>query len=355
MRPACVSLDANALRQNLHEVRRLSSSRIMAIIKANGYGHGLVWVAKTLAEADAFGVASLEEALELRAAGIRQDICLLEGFFEAEEIPLLFRERLTPVIHEHHQIETLRRLQGEGTLDVWVKIDTGMHRLGFPPEQAAAVVQEIQSLPCVRSVGVMSHLACAEDREGDVTIRQIAAFERLGFQELRRSLANSAGLIQWPKSHADWVRPGLMLYGVSPLTTETQIPLKLAPVMTLQSRLISLRHRKQGDAIGYGGHYRCPEDMPVGIVGVGYGDGYPREFLTQASVLIGGRRAALVGRVSMDMINIDLRAVPDAKIGDEVILWGRGLPVEEVAHAAGTIPYTLLCGLTQRLPRREVP
>ncbi|MHB1609509.1 MAG: alanine racemase [Acidiferrobacter thiooxydans] len=353
MRPAYASLDAAALRHNLAEARALTGARIMAIVKANGYGHGLVWVAKTLAEADAFGVASLEEGLELRAAGIRQEICLLEGFFDAAEMPVILRERLTPVVHDHYQVEVLKGMRGEQRCDVWIKVDTGMHRLGFEPAEVPAVVADLAALPCIARLGLLSHLACAEEADTTASRHQIERFAKLAFPGLRRSLANSAGIMRWPAAHADWVRPGLMLYGASPLAPDISMPTRLKPVMTLRSRLISVRHRREGDAIGYGGVYRCPRDMPVGVVGVGYGDGYPREFRTAVSVLVRGQRAPVIGRVSMDMLTVDLRAVAEARVGDEVILWGQGLPVEEVAHAAGTIPYTLLCGLTQRLPRRE--
>ncbi|WP_297386900.1 alanine racemase [Acidiferrobacter sp.] len=353
MRPACASLDASALRHNLAEVRALSGARVMAIVKANGYGHGLTWVAKTLAEADAFGVASLEEGRELRESGIRQEICLLEGFFDASEIPVILREHLTPVIHDHYQVEALKGVRGAGRCDVWIKVDTGMHRLGFEPAEVPAVMAELAALPCIARQGLLSHLACAEDADSAATRGQIERFEGLALPGLRRSLANSAGIMQWPAAHTDWVRPGLMLYGASPLAANTPAPARLKPVMTLRSRLISVRNRHKGDAIGYGGVYRCPQDMPVGVVGVGYGDGYPREFQTTVSVLVRGQRAPVIGRISMDMLTVDLRAVAGAQVGDEVILWGQGLPVEEIAHAAGTIPYTLLCGLTQRLPRRE--
>ncbi len=353
MRPACASLDASALRHNLAEVRALSGARVMAIVKANGYGHGLTWVAKTLAEADAFGVASLEEGRELRESGIRQEICLLEGFFDASEIPVILREHLTPVIHDHYQVEALKGVRGAGRCDVWIKVDTGMHRLGFEPAEVPAVMAELAALPCIARQGLLSHLACAEDADSAATRGQIERFEGLALPGLRRSLANSAGIMQWPAAHTDWVRPGLMLYGASPLAANTPAPARLKPVMTLRSRLISVRNRHKGDAIGYGGVYRCPQDMPVGVVGVGYGDGYPREFQTTVSVLVRGQRAPVIGRISMDMLTVDLRAVAGAQVGDEVILWGQVLAVEEIAHAAGTIPYTLLCGLTQRLPRRE--
>ena len=354
MRPACASLDGDALRHNLREVRTRARARVMAIIKANGYGHGLVWVAKNLPDADGFGVASLEEGLELRAAGISNDICLLEGFFEPAEIPLIVSERLTPVIHESHQIAALQRFQAPRALDVWVKVDTGMHRLGFPAYELARIMADLRAIPYIRHIGLLSHLASAEMASSPTTRQQLAAFAGLKPTAAFYSLANSAAILQWPATHGDWVRPGLMLYGASPIPGEIGADFGLKPVMTLRSRLISVRRRARGDSIGYGGTYLCSEDMPVGIVGLGYGDGYPRELSSTVSVLVRGQRAPLIGRVSMDMLNVDLRSIPEAQVGDEVILWGQGLPVEEIAEAAGTIPYTLLCGLTQRLPRRDL-
>lgn len=356
MRPACASLDAAALRHNLESVRRHApSTRIMAVIKANGYGHGLVFVAETLSRADGFGVASLEEGLELRAAGITQTICLLEGFFDTAELPLIVKFGLTPVIHDEHQLVALREFRSPQRLSVWVKIDTGMHRLGFPPAAARPVVAALRAVPYIATIGLLSHLACADDVRSTETERQISLLSECYTDNIEKSLANSAAILRSLASHGSWVRPGLMLYGASPLPPVFGPALGLAPVMTLKSRIISVRRRAAGDRIGYGGDYRCPVAMPVGIVAIGYGDGYPRELATGTPVLIKGQRVPIIGRVSMDMLSVDLRTVPAAAVDDEVILWGQGLPVEEIAAAAGTIPYTLLCGLTQRLPRRVIP
>lgn len=354
MRPVCAILDAGALRHNLQVVRRLApTSRVLAIVKANGYGHGLVWAAKTLSGADGFGVACLEEGLELRAAGIQQEVCLLEGLFNADEIPLIIRERLTPVVHEDYQLAALGAYRGAGMLDVWVKIDTGMHRIGFPPHEVNTVVTKLQSLSHVRHIGLLSHFANAEEKDDISAHAQLAAFSKIKWPGLPRSMANSAGILNWPHSHWEWVRPGLMLYGVSPLPGVSGTALDLRPVMTLKSQIISVRMRAKGDAIGYGGTYRCSETMPVGVVAIGYGDGYPRELPHGAVVRVRDTNVPIIGRVSMDMLSIDLRAIPDAAIGDAVTLWGTDLSVESIAQGAGTIPYTLLCGLTQRLPRRE--
>jgi alanine racemase len=353
-RPARALLDAGALRHNLQQVRHHAPrARIMAVVKANGYGHGLAWVARTLGEsADAFGVSSVEEGLQLRAAGIVRPICLLEGFFTADELLLLSQQRLEPVIHHEAQLKALATVPTSPPLTVWIKVDTGMHRLGFPPAAVPDVVKQLRHAPAVANVRLMSHFARAEFPEDDVTRSQIDAFLALSRGlGLETSLANSAAILAWPASHLDWVRPGIMLYGASPLMDKDAATLDLKPVMTLESALIAVQPRKKGDAIGYGGDWRCPEDMPVGVVAIGYGDGYPRHAPPGTPVLVNGRRVPTVGRVSMDMITLDLRSQPQAKIGDPVVLWGRGLPVEQVAESAGTLSYELLCHVTERIPR----
>lgn len=354
-RPARALLSARALRDNLAEVRRLApSAKIMAVVKANGYGHGLEWVARTLSTADAFGVACPEEGIQLRAAGIEQPICVLEGFSDPSEIPLLTQHRLSAAIHHETQLGVLEQDGYTAPLSVWLKIDTGMHRLGFTPAETPAVLARLKACRCVTEIRLMSHLANA-DRLQDVTTRaQIDCFKRLtNGVALERALANSAGVLAWPESHMDWVRPGIMLYGASPLEG-TVAGVRLAPVMTLVTALIAVKRYRQGDAIGYGGDWRCPEDMPVGVAAIGYGDGYPRHAPSGTPVMVNGVRAALIGRVSMDMITLDLRTQPAARVGDPVMLWGPGLPVEEVAERAGTIAYELLCHVTERIPRTPV-
>lgn len=353
-RPARALLDAGALKHNLQQVRRHAPrARIMAVVKANGYGHGLAWVARTLREStDAFGVSSIEEGLQLRAAGITQPVCLLEGFFTADELPLLSQQRLEPVVHHEAQLRALATVPASSPLTVWVKVDTGMHRLGFPPAVVPEVLKQLRSAPAVAGARIMSHFARAEFSNDAVTQSQIDDFANLTRNlGLETSLANSAGILAWPASHLDWVRPGIMLYGASPLEQQGVAALDLRPVMTLESALIAVQPRKKGDAIGYGGDWRCPEDMPVGVAAIGYGDGYPRHAPPGTPVLVNGRRVPIVGRVSMDMITLDLRSQPQAKIGDPVVLWGQGLPVEEVAEKAGTLSYELLCHVTERIPR----
>jgi alanine racemase len=354
-RPARAILDAQALRHNLAEVRRRAPGRrVLAIVKANGYGHGLVWVARTLgAEADGFGVAALEEALVLREAGIRAPIVLLEGFFGPDELPVLAQHDLAPVVHHEPQVQALEAARLAHPLSVWVKLDTGMHRLGFPPEAFPRVLARLRKAPAVREIRAMTHFAGADEPQGRAaTEAQIAAFERAtGDSGLERSLANSAGILAWPEAHADWVRPGIMLYGGSPFADRPAAAFGLRPVMTLETALIAVAQRRKGDPIGYGPAYRCPEDMPVGVAAIGYGDGYPRRMPAGTPALVNGRPVALAGRVSMDMLTLDLRNAPDARPGDRVVLWGEGLPADEIAARAGTISYELYCHVAKRIPR----
>lgn len=356
MRRTRVTIDLGALRHNLERARHAAPGRrVMAAIKANGYGHGLVRAAGALASADALGVACLAEALELREAGVSGRIVLLEGFFHAEEIPLIAAHGLDTVVHHPEQLRALELTPTDRPLQVWLKLDTGMHRLGFPPERLREHHQRLHdSRARTELVGFMTHLAEADDRASDATARQVSLFETtLAGLPGERAIANSAGVLGWPQTHADWVRPGIMLYGVSPFIGGSGGEEGLRPAMTLESQLIAVNHLRRGERIGYGGTWTCPEDMPVGVVSIGYGDGYPRHARNGTPVLVNGRRARLVGRVSMDMLTVDLRDQPDARVGDPVVLWGRGLPAEEIAQCAETIAYELLCGVTRRVPFHE--
>ena len=327
-----------------------------AAVKAEGYGHGLVRTARAL-DADAFAVACVEEALALREAGIDRRIVLLEGVFEADELPWCARHALDIAVHQPEQLRMLELARLERPLRVWLKIDSGMHRLGLAPEATAAAFQRLCACSAVQAeIGMMSHLARADERDCDYTRQQLHTFEAAtaGLPG-ERSLANSAGILGWPDTHFDWVRPGIMLYGASPFVDSLAPDEDLRPVMSFHTRLIAIKRLRRGEPVGYGGTWICPEDMDVGVAAVGYGDGYPRHAPSGTPVLIDGRAAVLVGRVSMDMITLDLRRHPQARIGDPVLLWGEGLPVERIAQAAGTISYTLLCGVTARVRREVLP
>lgn len=349
---AAAFIDSQALRDNLQRVRRAApGSRVMAVVKANGYGHGLVRVARMLEDADAFGVANLDEAVTLRDAGVQRPIVVLQGVARGAELRDAARRGLSVVVHHASQLELLERTDVTAPLSVWLKIDTGMHRLGFAPGDAGDAWQRLNHCPGVeKPVRIMTHLSDADQRSGEITRRQLACLESvLAAMPAEVSIANSAAVLSRPQTHADWVRPGLMLYGASPFADSVAADEDLRPVMTFKTRLIAVNRLRKNDRVGYGGEWVCPEDMAVGVAAVGYGDGYPRHAAGGTPVLVNGERAALIGRVSMDMICLDLRRQPGARVNDPVTLWGEGLPVEEVAKHAGTIAYDLLCGVSQRV------
>lgn len=346
-------INLKALQHNLQRVHAYAPhSRVLAMVKANGYGHGAVAVARALHDADALGVARIYEALALRQAGISKPIVLMEGFFEAWELPLIVEHSFEIVIHQMSQVQALLQANITTPIRVWLKLETGMHRLGLPPAEFLVAWQQLQASNNVAAdIVLMTHLACAEETEKSYTSNQIQCFNEI-MHDLPgpRSIANSAGIVAWPDAHADWVRPGIMLYGVSPFAEKTAAELGLQPVMTLSSRLLAIHQLKRGDAIGYNRTYICSEDMPVGLVAVGYGDGYPRYIPAEGTpILINGHRTQVIGRVSMDMLYIDLRGIPTPQLGDPVVLWGEGLPIEEIARAAHTNSYELLCGVTSRV------
>lgn len=369
-RAARAVINLDALRHNLQRAATVDpAAKQFAVIKADGYGHGLVEVAKALASgesvADGFAVASLEEAVLLREAGISQPILLLEGFFHADELADIQRHNLDIVVHHEVQLLALENLlpaHNNAGLSVWLKVDTGMHRLGFAPADVPAVWQRLAACAAVQQPPrMMTHLACADDFQHPATSQQLTEFnDLLTVQEetlvthFECSVANSAGILGWMNSHSDINRPGIMLYGVSPFVGESGSARRLRPAMTLRSELIAVKQCREGDAVGYGATWLCPENMPVGVVAIGYGDGYPRHAPAGTPVLVNGVEVPLIGRVSMDMICVDLREQSSAQVGDDVVLWGEGLPAETVANSASTIAYELFCGVTARVPREYV-
>jgi len=347
------TIDTAALRHNLGVVReRARDARVMAVIKANAYGHGLVAVAQALAGADSFAVARVDEGLALRAAGITKPIVLLEGVFDREQIVAAAAADFELVVHIPEQIALLRELPTESRFTVWLKLDTGMNRLGLKGHAFAAAARELQALPQVRQpIGLITHLASADTAALGTTAQQLSLFAA-ATRDLpgRRSMANSAGLLNFPAAHGDWVRPGLLLYGVSPMADSLGSDYGLQAVMTLQSRVIAVKDVAVGEKVGYGGGWTAARPTRLAVAAIGYGDGYPRSLGSGAPVLVGGERAVLAGRVSMDMIGIDVTDLRGpVRVGDPVVLWGPELPVEEVARWAGTIPYELLCGISQRV------
>ena len=351
-RPARVIINLAALRHNLARVRQYApDSKVMAIVKADAYGHGITRVARALSAADAFGVACLEEARQLRQAGVGQRILLLEGPYGAAELAEIQHLGLDVVVHHRFQLELLEQVESGAPLQVWLKVDSGMHRLGFAPEQVQEARQRLGRCRGVAdNVRFISHLACANEPGNPMTSRQADVFLKATNPcRAEKSLANSAALLSRKDCCLDWVRPGLMLYGVSPINARSSAGFGLKPVMTFSSALISVKRLPRGVPVGYGASWRCPQDMPVGVVAAGYGDGYPRHAKTGTRILVRGKPCALIGRPSMDMMTLDLRACPEAVPGDPVLLWGDGLPVEDLAAGAGTVPYEVLCGVHKRL------
>lgn len=345
-------LDLEAVQHNLSVVRNFApEANVMAVIKANGYGHGLLRIAEALRSVDAFAVARVDEGVRLRQAGLKNRIVVLEGFTYDEELEQFLEYRLDAVVHSEVQLAVFEARHEQDRIAVWLKLDSGMNRLGFKARQWDAVYQRLMACSIVQKpISLMTHLANADDKNDDTTLKQIRLFnETVAAYSGQRSIANSAGIMGWPEALTDWVRPGVMLYGISPFPESTGQQLGLKPVMALHSRLIAVKAIEKGDRVGYGGGWRCEESTTLGVVAIGYGDGYPRHAKAGTPVLVNGKRVPLIGRVSMDMITVDLRTQPNAQPGDAVILWGEALAVEEIALCANTIPYTLVCGVTQRV------
>lgn len=355
-RPIRATISESAFRQNQAVARHhAGDARIWSVVKANAYGHGLERAARALREvADGFAVLDFSEAIVLREIGIRQPILMLEGFFQADDLLPAAEHGLTPVIHCDEQIEMLARVPLPCQLPVYLKVNSGMNRLGFAPARLRPAWEALRGLAHVGQITLMTHFADADLERG--IDDQVASFTTARGQFAGTvSLANSAALMRYPERSEGWVRPGILLYGASPCPRRSSArELGLRPVMTLSSEIIGIQTAQPGEGVGYGGLFRAEHPTRVGIVACGYADGYPRHAETGTPVLVAGRRTRTLGRVSMDMIAVDLTDLPDAGIGSPVVLWGEGLPADEVAEAAGTISYELFCGLSARVPVVEV-
>lgn len=349
-------IDLAALQHNLKRVKELApNSRVMSVIKANAYGHGAVEVAKTLADSDAFSVARLDEALALRKSGIKLPIVILEGVHSSEELQLAAENHLSLVFHHSSQIELLRNSSLTSPLEFcWLMLETGMHRLGLTVDDAYEALKIVAESNAISGpIGVMSHFSCA-DEVGDIrNQQQLDVIRQFAVQhKLEVSLANSAAILSMPESHTDWVRPGLMLYGISPFDDHVATDLNLKPVMTLCSKLIAIHTIKEGEQVGYSGSWIADKTTRLGIVDIGYADGYSRQLSNAGTVLINGQLSAVCGRVSMDMIAIDLTDISNVSMGNEVVLWGdMQLPIERIATQANTISYELVSQINPRVKR----
>ena len=352
MRPARALIDLQALRHNYQLAREVTGAKALAVIKADAYGHGAVRCAQALeADADGFAVACIEEALELRDAGIRAPILLLEGFFEADELPLIVEHDFWCVVHSLWQLDAIEQATLAKPIQVWLKLDTGMHRVGLHPSEYKSAYQRLQASGKAAKIVLMSHFARADELDSLRSVEQVAVF--LAARDdlsAEVSLRNSPAILGWPSVPSDWVRPGLMLYGATPFEQDHPLASRLQPVMTVESKVICVRELPAGEPVGYGAKFITPKPMRIGVVAMGYADGYPRHAPTGTPALVAGQRSQLLGRVSMDMLCIDLTDVPDAGLGSTVELWGKNILASELAEKAATIPYQIFCNL-KRVPR----
>ena len=349
-RPLFAQINLAALRANLALVRaKAPDTQVLAVVKANAYGHGLARVLPALEDADGLALVEPDAAIDLRERHYTRRILLLEGFFAERELPELAQRRLATVVHHMDQVRMLEVAQLARPIEVFVKVNTGMNRLGFRPDDVAGVCLRLTSTPAVAALRLMTHLARADEDDG--IKGPLAVFEEAckGLP-YPRSLANSAGIVRFPEVGGDFVRPGIMLYGATPFQYDSAESLDLRPVMTLRSELIGVQELKANDSVGYGASYTASRPHRVGIIACGYADGYPRHAPNGTPVLVCGRKVRLAGRPSMDMLTVDLTDVPEARVGSPVVLWGEGLPVDDVATSASTVGYELLCAVAPRVP-----
>ena len=349
-RPLFAQINLAAMRENLARVRALApGAQVLAVVKANAYGHGLARVLPALDAADGLALVELDAAISLREQHFMRRILLLEGFFEERELDEVAQRRLAIVVHDIEQVRMLEIATLSRPLEVFVKVNTGMNRLGFRPQDVAGICTRLAETPAVAALRLMTHFARADEDDG--LVEPLAQFESAcrGLP-YPRSVANSAGIIRFSEAGGEFVRPGIMLYGATPLPYDTAEMLGLRPVMTLRSEIIAVQDLKANESVGYGAQYTASRPHRLGVVACGYADGYPRHAPNGTPVRVLGTKVRLAGRVSMDMITVDLTDVPEARVGSPVVLWGEGMPVDDVATAAATVGYELLCAVAPRVP-----
>ncbi len=349
-RPIRATIHADALRHNLMVVRQHApNSKIMAVVKANGYGHGLLRVANALKAADGFAVLGINEAFALREAGFQQKLLLLEGLFDAREVPLALRHGLDVVVHCEEQLLMLEANKEAGKLDVHLKVNTGMNRLGVPTGRFWSFYDRLKACKTVGQITPMTHFATADEEAG--VAAQFELFDTLTSEiSAPRSMANSAAILRYPHTHAEWVRPGIMLYGATPVSGTRAAHYGLQPAMTFSTGIIAVQQLQAGNSVGYGHKFTAEKPTRVGIVACGYADGYPRHAPSGTPIAVAGKITRTLGRVSMDMLFADLTDIPEAGIGSAVELWGKQVAVDAVAEASGTVGYELLCAVAPRVP-----
>ena len=356
MRPLKATIDHKALLFNFNYIKKIASkSKVMSVLKANAYGHNLLDVAKTLMKSDGFAILSIEEAILLRKNDFNQSILLLEGFFEKDEVKIASKLRINVVVHNQRQIDLIDQVKPDIPINIHLKINTGMNRLGFPSSEVDYLLESLNSNSYIADITLMTHFATADEKEG--IDKQFKVFTQIADNyNYPVSLANSAAIIKFPESRLDWIRPGIMLYGLSPFQDKTAQDLGLKPAMALTSEIIALQVIKSGESVGYGSDFIAKQNMKIGVVACGYGVGYPRHAKKGTPVSVDGNLTCLVGRVSMDMLYVDLSSVPEAHIGSKVELWGESISVDSVAQFSGTVGYELVCAISasQRVPLRNI-
>ncbi|MDB5934073.1 MAG: alanine racemase [Massilia sp.] len=361
-RPLSATIHLDSMRHNLARARACAAgAKLWAVVKANAYGHGLERGMRGFAEADGLALIELDNAVRLRELGWTRPVLLLEGFFDVADIALLAEYGFNGTVHCIEQVKMLEYTRLVSPIDVHLKMNTGMNRLGFQPSEYAAAHARLRAIPGIRNITLMTHFANADELEHPrLDVREQVRRFQLGAYGLagERSLSNSGGVLQQAALAAelsnDWVRPGVMLYGGTPGGRSAE-EYKLRPTMTLASNIIGMQQLVAGDTVGYGSRFEAAGPMQVGVVACGYADGYPRHAPHGTPVLVDGVRTTLVGRVSMDMMTVDLTPIANARVGSKVVLWGDGLPIDEVANAAGTIGYELMCALAPRVRVHEGP
>lgn len=352
MRPLKALINQASLRHNLAAVKKLApKSKVMSVVKANGYGHGLINVAQGLNESEGFAVLSLNDAIDLREHGFEQEILLLEGAFEPYEVSIAAKMQFNLVVHNFYQLEMIEKLKLNHPINIHFKINTGMNRLGFPSKDTYNILKVLEKKSLFKSITLMTHFATADETKG--IDYQLNIFNEIaGHFHFARSVANSASILRFKHTHLDWIRPGIMLYGASPIVGEKSNSFHIKPVMQLKSKIIAIQQLAKNDSVGYGESFRAEKNMRIAVVACGYADGYPRHAPSGTPIYVEGKKTSIVGRVSMDMLYIDVTDIPEASILSDVELWGEHIPVDEVAEKSGTVGYELLCAISasKRVP-----
>lgn len=350
-----VIIDLEALRHNYRYLKEAAGgNRLIAVIKADAYGHGAREVAAALKDADAFAVAAVGEAVALRKAGVNQKIIVMGGFVRAAELQACIDHSLDPVLHHQFHLDCLLDVLDLGDLEVWLKVDTGMGRLGFPQSRAHEIIDYLTGLDTLGSLRIMTHLANADAVDNAFTAFQMEQVKSLGLDDYEWGVANSAGILGWPDTHRIWVRAGIALYGADPMSDRKEAQRELRPAMTMKSRVLAVNPHHKGDLIGYGNTFTCPDDMTIAVVATGYADGYPRHKIDTAKVEIHGKLCDVVGRVSMDMITVDVTQLEDVRVDDEVTLFGASPDVNDIADCSQTIAYEILCNVGAHVHREYI-